>query len=212
MTDSAEPGAHPADAPVIPQHGTVYRRVEAFTPSWVKSSVKGARKRWRRAADRRRHIDRERFVEIGRRFRYDRSPPFTTRIGERTAVEDSNVWNARHGDIVVGRRCWLGLNNVLFGPLTMGDDVSTGQYVSILGPRTPSPAIGRTPRERTVIGNNVWISNGVIVQFGVEIGDNAVVSAGAVVTEDVPANSICVQSVQTNYLPLDEPQRRTPGT
>ena len=212
MTIRDEAGEHPADAPVIPQHGKHYLRLESLTPTWVKSTVKRARRRWRRAYDRRRHLDRERFVEIGAGFRYDRSPPFETRVGERTIVEESNVWNARHGDIVVGRRCWLGLNNIVFGPVQLGDDVSTGQNVSILGPRTPSPEVGRTARARTVIGSNVWISNGAIIHFGVAVGDNAVVTAGAVVAEDVPADSVCVQSVQTTYVPLDETEIRRPGT
>ncbi len=212
MTAPSEPGAHPADAPVIPRHGARYHRIEAVTPSWLKSAVKRALRRWRRAYDRRRYLERERFVEIGARFRYDRSPPFTTRVGERTIVEESNVWNARHGDIVVGRRCWLGLNNIVFGPVTVGDDVSTGANVSILGPRTPSPAIGRTRRERTMIGSNVWIGNSTIVHFGVAIGDNAVISAGAVVSEDVPASSLCIQSVQTTHVPLAETELRQPGT
>jgi acetyltransferase-like isoleucine patch superfamily enzyme len=212
VTGSDPPGSHPADAPVIPQHGSAYSRVEAVTPSWVKTSVKRVVKRGRRSYNRLRYLERGRFVEIGRMFRYDRSPPFATRIGERTIVEEANVWNARHGDIVVGSRCWIGLNNIVMGPVAIGDDVSTGQNVSILGPRTPSPAIGRTPRERTVIGSNVWISNGAIVHFGVEIGDNAVISAGAVVSEDVPANSLCVQTVETTYVPLAETQIRKPGT
>ncbi len=41
------------------------------------------------------------------------------------------------------------------------------------------------------IGNNVWLGARVIVLKGVSIGDGAVVAAGAVVTRDLPPNSIC---------------------
>lgn len=41
-----------------------------------------------------------------------------------------------------------------------------------------------------VIGNDVWIGAHVTVLPGVTIGDNVVVAAGAVVTKDVPSNSI----------------------
>jgi acetyltransferase-like isoleucine patch superfamily enzyme len=51
------------------------------------------------------------------------------------------------------------------------------------------PAQAAKQREKTIIGNNVWISSGSIVLFGVEIGDNAIISAGSVVTKDVPAGS-----------------------
>ena len=41
-----------------------------------------------------------------------------------------------------------------------------------------------------VLGRNVWIGSNATILQGVTIGDNAVVAAGAVVTKDVPANTI----------------------
>ncbi len=41
-----------------------------------------------------------------------------------------------------------------------------------------------------VIGNNVWIGQRSIISPGVKIGDNSIVSAGAVVITEVPANAI----------------------
>lgn len=40
------------------------------------------------------------------------------------------------------------------------------------------------------IGNNVYIGADAIVNFGVTIGDNCIVAAGAVVTKDVPSGSV----------------------
>lgn len=40
------------------------------------------------------------------------------------------------------------------------------------------------------IGNDVWIGSGATIMPGVEIGDNAVIAAGAVVTKDVPKGQI----------------------
>jgi tetrahydrodipicolinate N-succinyltransferase len=40
------------------------------------------------------------------------------------------------------------------------------------------------------IGNNVWLGDHSLVLKGVTIGDNSVVAARAVVTHDVPANSV----------------------
>ena len=48
-------------------------------------------------------------------------------------------------------------------------------------------------RERKIsvkIGNDCWIGEGVIIVGGIEIGDGAVVLAGAVVTKNVPPYSI----------------------
>lgn len=42
------------------------------------------------------------------------------------------------------------------------------------------------------IGRGCWLGGGVIVLPGVKIGDGTVIGAGAVVTKDIPANSIAV--------------------
>ena len=41
-----------------------------------------------------------------------------------------------------------------------------------------------------VLGKNVWVGSNATILQGVTIGDNAVVGAGAVVTKDVPANTV----------------------
>ncbi len=41
-----------------------------------------------------------------------------------------------------------------------------------------------------VIGDNVWIACNAVILPGVRIGDNSVVAAGAVVTSDVPADTV----------------------
>jgi maltose O-acetyltransferase len=64
-----------------------------------------------------------------------------------------------------------------------------GPNVMVLGPRHPDPTQAAKQRDKTIIRNDVWISSGSIILFGVEIGDNAVISAGSVVTKDVPAGA-----------------------
>ena len=41
-----------------------------------------------------------------------------------------------------------------------------------------------------VLGRNVWVGAHATILKGVTIGDNAIVAAGAVVTKDVPADTI----------------------
>jgi acetyltransferase-like isoleucine patch superfamily enzyme len=51
---------------------------------------------------------------------------------------------------------------------------------------------GKTRVEKTVIGKNVFLGANAVVLPGVSIGDYSIIGAGAVVTKDVPANSIVV--------------------
>lgn len=45
-------------------------------------------------------------------------------------------------------------------------------------------------KKKIVIGNNVWVGWGAIILKGVNIGDNSIVAAGAVVVSDIPRNVI----------------------
>jgi maltose O-acetyltransferase len=49
---------------------------------------------------------------------------------------------------------------------------------------------GRDGVSPVTIGDDVWLAHGVIVEPGVTIGDGSVVSAGSVVTRDVPAGHL----------------------
>lgn len=42
----------------------------------------------------------------------------------------------------------------------------------------------------TIIGNDVWLGANVFIKRGVEVGDGAIVAAGAVVVKDVPPYAI----------------------
>lgn len=61
-----------------------------------------------------------------------------------------------------------------------------------------------------VIGDRVWLGHGVMVEPGVTIGDDAVISAGSVVMEDVPPRMIAVGN-PARCMPL-RALRRAPGT
>ena len=43
-----------------------------------------------------------------------------------------------------------------------------------------------------IVGDNVWFGGNVVVLGGVTIGDNAVIGAGSVVVNDIPANTVAV--------------------
>ncbi len=79
-------------------------------------------------------------------------------------------------------------------PVTFGDDIMIGPGVNISTATHPlEPSLRKKGLEQAkpiVIGNNVWLGMGCQILPGVSIGDNAVIGAGAVVTSDVPENTL----------------------
>lgn len=80
-------------------------------------------------------------------------------------------------------------NNVLTGKWVTITDNSHGQFVK---EQLAIPPILRPicSKGEVVIGDNVWIGDKATILPGVHIGDGAVVAANAVVTKDVPSNSM----------------------
>lgn len=106
-------------------------------------------------------------------------PPFYTDFGKNIHVGEGVFINAcchfqDHGGVTLGDGCQIG-HNVVFATLNHG--VSPEDR-----PNTyPAPI---------VLGRGVWVGSNATILQGVTIGDNAIVAAGAVVTKDVPANTI----------------------
>ncbi len=84
-----------------------------------------------------------------------------------------------------------------FEKVTIGDNVVIGSYVVIAAVSHPTHPSQRFRTSKYAIcgqkpiniGNNVRIGSNTVILPGVNIGDNAVVEAGSVVTKDVLENS-----------------------
>jgi acetyltransferase-like isoleucine patch superfamily enzyme len=106
-------------------------------------------------------------------------PPFYTDFGKNITIGKNIFFNTGctfqdRGGIVVGDGTQIGQNVVL-------STLNHGFALEHRNTTYPSPI---------VIGKNVWICANATVVPGVTIGDNAVIAAGAVVTKDVPPNTI----------------------
>lgn len=106
-------------------------------------------------------------------------PPFYTDFGKNITVGKNVFFNTGcsfqdRGGINIGDGTMIGMN-VTIATLNHGLPLETRNVTY------PSPVI---------IGDNVWIGSNATILPGVTIGDNSVVAAGAVVTKDVPANTV----------------------
>lgn len=90
-------------------------------------------------------------------------------------------------------------NNVMIGPNTL---ITTVNHPLNAKERRNHMAVA-TP---VTIGNDVWIGGNVTILPGVTIGDRAVIAAGAVVTKDIPANTVAggVPAKVIKELPEDD--------
>ncbi len=100
------------------------------------------------------------------------------------------------GELSIGRDCSVNVYTVVRGDVRIGDAVRIGAHTSILGFNhtmdDPDTEVFRQPlTSRGIrVGNDVWIGSHVVVLDGVQVGDRAVLAAGAVVTKDVPAGAV----------------------
>ncbi|WP_369334536.1 DapH/DapD/GlmU-related protein [Rhodanobacter sp. FDAARGOS 1247] len=99
-------------------------------------------------------------------------------------------------NIKVGSRSELGRNAIIYGGVTIGDDVLMGPNVQIItrGHNTsdilrPINLQGSSFKPVT-IEDDVWIGCNVVILPGVTVGRGSVLAAGSVVTKDVPSMSI----------------------
>lgn len=106
-------------------------------------------------------------------------PPFYTDFGKNIKVGNDVFINAcchfqDHGGVTIGDGCQIG-HNVVFA--TLNHELNPLDRANTF----PAPI---------VLGKNVWIGSNATILQGVKIGNNAVIAAGAVVTKDVPENTV----------------------
>ena len=107
-------------------------------------------------------------------------------------------------NIHVGKGCFVNYKCTFLdvAPITLADGVWIGANVTLATPNHPFIAEERLPADYPdgyhdleyaapiTIKNGCWICSGVTVCGGVTIGENSIVAAGAVVSRDVPPNSV----------------------
>lgn len=133
----------------------------------------------------------------------------TLRIGARTRVwqfvvilpgatigEDCNICSHCfvENDVVVGNRVTVKSGVQLWDGLRLEDDVFVGPNVTFTNDRFPRSRERPEEFPQTRVRRGASIGGGATILPGVDIGERAMVGAGAVVTHDVPPRAIVVGS------------------
>lgn len=118
-------------------------------------------------------------------------------VSRRDQPVSFTVWSPQDapGRIEIGDCCFFagGVRLLAAREIRIGDGALFAKNVTIsdsdwhdvydrIDPRPPAAPV--------IVGRNVWIGDGAYISKGVTIGDNAVIGARAVVTKDVPANTV----------------------
>ncbi len=128
-------------------------------------------------------------------------------IGNQTCIRGGLEIQREGGSIIIGNRCYIGDHTRIWAAknIVIGDDVLIAHNVNIFDNDThPTNYLERrkdadniirhglrenfeTLKSATVeIENDAWIGCNSIILKGVKIGRGAIVSAGSIVTKDVP--------------------------
>jgi len=116
-------------------------------------------------------------------------------IGKQMVVEPN--FHCDYGyNIHIGENFYANFNCVILDvcPVHIGDNCMFGPAVQIYTATHPLDSkernSGREYGKETVIGNNVWVGGGAIINPGINIGDHVVIASGSVVTRDVQSNVV----------------------
>jgi UDP-2-acetamido-3-amino-2,3-dideoxy-glucuronate N-acetyltransferase len=92
-------------------------------------------------------------------------------------------------DVVIGDKCRIQSHSFICSLVTIGRGVFVGHGVKFINDLLPP----RTKEfwKETVVGDNVIIGSNATI-FPVRVGNNSIIGAGAVVTKDVPPDTVVV--------------------
>ncbi len=117
-------------------------------------------------------------------------------LGRHSVVESYSCINNAVGDVTIGDYTRIGIHCTIIGPVCIGSHVNLAQGIVVTALnhnfsdatlRIDQQGVSTRP---VIIGDDVWIGANSVILPGVTIGSHCVVAAGAVVTKDVPDNTL----------------------
>lgn len=100
----------------------------------------------------------------------------------------------------IGQRCKISSHTFICEGVSIGDEVFVGHHVCFINDKYPRATNEDGSQQSeddwecipTVVRDRVSIGSGAVILCGIEIGQGAMIGAGAVVTKDVAAGEVVV--------------------
>lgn len=137
-------------------------------------------------------------IFFGRHLQIQVSKRGTVSFGRFVWVGDGTKIRCHEGEVEIGAKTVLGQEVTIsaYRKVRIGEQCVIADRAMFIDFDHGVVEVERPIRQQgiymedVVIGSNVWIGYGACFLRGVTVGDNAIVGTNAVVTRDVPANSV----------------------
>lgn len=125
------------------------------------------------------------------------TPPYRRfSLGRKSVIESFCCINNAVGDVIIGDHTRIGIHNTIIGPVSIGSHVNLAQGITVtalnhnFADKTKNIGSQGITTKQVTIKDDVWIGANAVILPGITIGRHCVVAAGAVVTKDVPDNTL----------------------
>lgn len=120
-------------------------------------------------------------------------------ISDNVYIGDNVELRSNRGNlIIIGSNCTLNRGSIIMGQVIIKENCLIAPLCAIIGSNHVFSENSKLIREQGIVSKgiiieeNVWIGAQVTILDGVTIGKNSIIGAGAVVTKNIPKNSIAV--------------------
>lgn len=154
-------------------------------------------------------------------------------LGENNLIRGHLLVWKHGGQIRIGDDCFIGPRTAIWSmaSITIGNRVLISHDVNIMDSNAHSKLaaerhqhflhiakhghprdarqLGTVASDPIVIEDDVWINFGCTLLRGVRIGARSIIAAGAIVTKDVPPDSICLSLHELQIRPIEHSHQTT---
>ena len=119
-------------------------------------------------------------------------------VGDRVFIGRNSILSCKNGDITLGAEANIGFNCEIFSGarVVVGKQVMLAAYTYLIGGGHEAGDATLAPLEQArtakgiTIGDGAWLGAGVLVLDGLSVGEQAILGAVAVVTNDVAPHTV----------------------